>query len=192
MNISELQKINIKFFTTETTQVDLKELIPVFHQWIQKDFIKDHVLIDVADYTHVHNGPGLILIAHEGNFSLDQSNGKLGLLYQRKQNSLGKLQDRIQLCIQIAATACKLLENEVETGMKFDLNKFSFTANDRLIAKNTPENQNSINVLLKNISYNLFETENIVFTPNTDLRERISISVNSENEISEGYLFTNN
>ena len=64
---------------------DLELFIPVFHEWIQKDLILNHVMVDVADYKHILDGPGIMLISHEGNFSIDLENGKVGFLYIRKQ-----------------------------------------------------------------------------------------------------------
>ena len=40
-------------------------------------------LIDVADYSHVPDGPGVMLVAHEGFFSLDQENHQPGLAGHR-------------------------------------------------------------------------------------------------------------
>ena len=65
--------------------VDLELFIPVFHEWIQKDTISNHIMVDVADYKHIPDGPGIMLIAHEGNFSIDLENGEVGLQYIRKQ-----------------------------------------------------------------------------------------------------------
>ena len=62
---------------------DLAPVIPVFHSWIQ-DQIFAELLLDVADYRHVHHGPGLMLIGHEADYSLDQTDGVLGLRYNRK------------------------------------------------------------------------------------------------------------
>ena len=64
---------------------DLELFIPVFHKWIQENKIPNHIMVDVADYKHISDGPGIMLIAHEGNFSIDLENGKAGLLYTRKQ-----------------------------------------------------------------------------------------------------------
>ena len=55
-------KIAVKFFADVTgTQNDL-HFVPIFHSWIQAQAVPEHLLIDVADYAHVHNGPGTCLI----------------------------------------------------------------------------------------------------------------------------------
>ena len=49
----------------------------VFHQWI-RDSVCPEMLIDVADYRHVPAGPGVMLIGHEANYSLDNRENRLG------------------------------------------------------------------------------------------------------------------
>ena len=45
---------------------------------IEGQALENHVLIDVANYHHVPNGPGTVLIANEANISLDFADGRLG------------------------------------------------------------------------------------------------------------------
>lgn len=192
MNITELQRMSIKLFTNETTTVELQEFIPIFHQWIQENRIREHLLIDVADYSHVHNGPGILLITQEGNFSMDQSNGRLGLLYQRKQKLKGNLQSRILNCIQIASFVSHLLEDDenIKSKLQFNRNEFQFIANDRLLVPNTIDYSNSILTQLKAVSTPLFETENIKMTPNSNTKECLAVSVSSEKELSMNQIIT--
>ena len=76
----DLQKFGIKLYLTTNGSFDSKDFIPVFHNWIQDKVVDDHLLIDVADYSHISDGPGVMLIAHEGHFSLDQENYQSGIL----------------------------------------------------------------------------------------------------------------
>ena len=39
---------------------------------------------DVADYSHMHAGPGIVLVANDANVSIDESDDRRGLLYSRK------------------------------------------------------------------------------------------------------------
>ena len=82
-------KISVKFFVDDPSGIDAHLFVPVFHSWIQQHAVAEHMLIDVADYEHVHNGPGTVLIAHEANFYLDKLDGFLGFTYSRKQPAPG-------------------------------------------------------------------------------------------------------
>lgn len=63
----------------------LDDYIPVFHDWIRTGALTDDVMVDVADYAHVGEGPGVLLVCHEGHYVVDRSRGSVGLAYHRKR-----------------------------------------------------------------------------------------------------------
>jgi hypothetical protein len=135
----ESSKLAIKFFAASKTQPTSKQFIPVFHQWIQKRAIAEHLLIDVASYEHVAAGPGVVLVAHEGNFYADLDGG-LGLLYTRKTALQGDLTQRWRQVLRYALRACRLLEQtESLDGLRFGTSNPRLQIADRLMAPNTPE-----------------------------------------------------
>ena len=133
-------KINVKFFLPEGAEVREDQVVPAFHSWIQSHAVAGHMLIDVADYGHVHHGPGVVLVSHEANFYLDHTGGRIGLLYQRKQPLEGDLPRRIGQAIEAALGACALLESTPALGgARFDRRRVQIQFNDRLNAPNTPQ-----------------------------------------------------
>ena len=82
----ELQKINIKVFTVEPNNVPLTDFIDIFHSWIQAT---DGVYHDVADYSHMQAGPGIVLVADDANVSIDETSNRRGLLYSQKTKLSG-------------------------------------------------------------------------------------------------------
>jgi hypothetical protein len=120
--------------------INLADAIPVFHRWIQ-DRVRDELLIDVADYRHVHHGPGVLLVAHEANYSLDQADGRLGLLYARKSGVEGDTQAKLRQAFGAALSACRTLEQEepFRGKLRFDAGECEVAVNDRLLAPNTDE-----------------------------------------------------
>jgi hypothetical protein len=106
-------KLIIKFFTEDTTQVEESAFVPVFHSLIQAHALPDHLLIDVADYTHVPDGPGTVLVSHEANVYIDHTVDKrAGLMYQRKQPIAGaeSFRDRLAHVFASALRVAALLE----------------------------------------------------------------------------------
>jgi len=132
----DLQRIGIKIFADSSASVPLREFIPVFHTWIQQQAIENHLLIDVHNYSHIHNGPGILLVAGEGNFSMDMADGRMGLLYYRKVPGEG-----LAAIFKTALQACSLLEAEplLKGSLHFRTDEFQIVANDRLLAPNTEE-----------------------------------------------------
>ena len=110
----DLQRFAIKVYLEDPSKLDPKALIPVFHRWIQERAIPDHLLIDVADYSHVPHGPGVMLMTREGHFSLDNSDQRLGLMYTRKQSTEGSFGERFQAVLRATLQAHQLLAQEAD------------------------------------------------------------------------------
>lgn len=134
--MTDLYRVGIKFFAENSSAVPLKEFVPIFHSWIQKQSIDGHQLIDVHDYSHVHNGPGILLVAHEGNFSTDMADGKLGLAYFRKLSLNATTEDVLRVSLKAARQAVALLESDLAGKLRFRQDELVIIANDRLLAPN--------------------------------------------------------
>ena len=85
--------------------------IPVFHRWIQERRVEG-LAIDVADYRHVPEGPGVLLVGHEADYVLDLAEGPPGLLYSRKRGTGGPLETRLRTSIHAALVRVVLSERE--------------------------------------------------------------------------------
>jgi hypothetical protein len=151
-------KLSIKFYLDESSaKLNLADIVPVFHSWIQLHLIPDHQLIDVADYAHVIDGPGVVLVAHEANIYLDHLDGRLGLTYQRKQSIPGSFTDRLRSVFRAALEACQLLETNASLpGIKFRTNEADFKINDRLFAPNSAETFAKVKPELEKFARGLF------------------------------------
>ena len=104
--------------------------------------VADHLLIDVADYSHIPDGPGVMLIAHEGHFSLDQEKYQPGIMYMRKTVIEGDFKQRFSEVLSTTIEVAKRLRNNnITNNVDFISNSFRFITNDRLYADNTIENQ---------------------------------------------------
>lgn len=134
----EIQRFGIKIYLEEDQGFYPEDLVPVFHGWIQNDLIPHHLVIDVTDYSHIPYGPGVILIAHEGNYSLGNSDRRWGLLYTRKQPLEGTFEERFKTVLKAVLYAAHLLENS-GAKLKFKVDEWRFIANDRLQASNQAE-----------------------------------------------------
>ena len=146
----EIYKLGIKIFVANSQAVNIRDFIPVFHGWIQQQKIAGHLLIDVHDYSHVHHGPGILLVAHEGNFSMDEADSRLGLFYYRKQPLEGGLDANLKSVLQTALEASKLLESEPKlSGIKFDKQEILIVTNDRLLAPNAAATRAQLEPLVK-------------------------------------------
>jgi hypothetical protein len=154
----ELQHVNVKLLVQKGQGASLEPLIPVFHGWIENQSGEDELLIDVADYSHVPAGPGIVLIGHEGNYSVDNTGDRLGVRYNRKATVDGDNQLRLSQAARAALTACKRLEAEPRLDGKFRFNgqDIEIFINDRLIAPNNAATRQAFDADFHAFSRKLF------------------------------------
>lgn len=174
----DLHKIGVKFFTTEGDGIGLVEFIPVFHRWIQQRALDD-LLIDVADYSHVHAGPGTMLIAHEGNYGVDETGSRRGLLYYSKRTLDGDLATRLAIVCRKALRACWLLEqdDDLRGRIRFGGGEIQVIANDRLVAPNTDTTYEALRPALDTLLAKLYPGATPEIARESDPKERFCVTV---------------
>ncbi len=179
----DLHKLGVKFFV-DADGIDVLELIPMYHRWIQQHALDD-LLIDVADYSHVPAGPGIMLIAHEGNYALDETDHERGVLYYSKHRLDGELSDRVAHVARKALKAAQLMsaDTELAGALKLPGNRLQFFANDRLVAPNTDTAYAELEPALKSFLDRLYAGARYTLAREPDPRERLSVRVQAEGEV---------
>jgi len=180
-----LQRVCVKVFADPSAHFDERVLIDVFHDWFRRGAALG-TLIDVADYRHVPNGPGVMLITHEGNYALDRSGGRPGLTYQRKAALPGDVGARLRSAARHVLTACRLLEGEARVGadLVFAAGQVEVIANDRLLAPNTDEAYGALEPHLRALGETLygpghFELQRVANDPH----ERLAAMVTGDAQV---------
>jgi hypothetical protein len=138
---TDAHELEVKLYAREPFEPALHELVPIFHEWIQNDRLEGELLIDVADYAHVHHGPGVLLIGHAAQYGLDVGEGRPGLLYRRRREAEGAVRARLHTAFRSALRACRLLEREpaLRGRLRFRTDEALLRIQNRLLAPNTPE-----------------------------------------------------
>jgi hypothetical protein len=155
-------KISVKFYAEDDSHLASHEFVPVFHSWIQNHAVPEHMLVDVADYAHVHNGPGTLLVAHEANFYADRIDGRLGLTYSRKQPAPGAFIDRLRQAVTAELEAAVRLEDDPRLAgkLKFGTGEVTIRVPDRLLAPNTMETYNQVRGDIEQVATDLYGAGN--------------------------------
>lgn len=135
------KRITVKLFLQSPNDLNLDDLVTVFHSWIQNGTVEG-LLIDVADYQHVKNGPGVILIGDQLDYALDMKGGRPGLLLRRKYRGESALSRQYRLCEALicALQASQLLELDptLKGRVVFRHDEIQIAFPDRLSAPNIP------------------------------------------------------
>lgn len=178
------QKYELKWFLESSEGVVLEAFIPVFHHWIQTQRLDD-ILIDVVDYRHVPNGPGVILIGYDAQYAMDLSEGRLGLLYSRRRethpirNHIKDVAVRLQSVFQDALTACQQLESEAafQGRLRFRTDALLLRINDRLLAPNTTEVYNDLRGYLDPFLAQLYPEAPVTMAHRAKSASRLTIAI---------------
>jgi len=181
----QLHHVNVKLLVQNAEVADLEPLIPVFHSWIENQN-GDELLIDVADYTHVPAGPGVVLIGHEGNYSVDNSGNRLGVRYNRKAVQHGNNLDVLTQATRAALTACQRLEAEPRLTGKFRFNgqDIEIFINDRLVAPNDAATREAFDADFHSFSRKLFRGKEYSISYGTDPRSLFTAFVKAAHPFS--------
>lgn len=132
----DAQKLQLKIFVTPESAraIEPEAFIPVFHRWI-KERVLPELVVDVANYVHVPQGPGVVLIGHGSDYFMDQNEGRLGLLHNRKRSAPPPT-ERLNDLARRTLHAAGLLERDPALAgkLRFVPNELLFRINDRLVA----------------------------------------------------------
>src|SRR5213080_3757372 len=170
----ELQKINVKFFATDPNNPPLTDFIDLFHGWIQAT---DGVYHDVADYSHMQAGPGIVLVANDANVSIDETDNRRGLLYSQKSQLSGSNPEKIRTVLRSALENCRRLEAEPSLG-----NKLKFSDNEAF---------EEIKPEIESVAQTLFGDADITFERNPDPRQRLNVRIKTSRSLGLGELVRN-
>lgn len=135
------KRITVKLFLQSPNDLNQDDLVTVFHSWIQNRTVEG-LLIDVADYQHVKNGPGVILIGDQLDYALDMKGGRPGLLLRRKYRGESALSRQYRLCEALILSMQASHQLELYSSLKgrvaFRRDEIEIAFPDRLNAPNIP------------------------------------------------------
>jgi len=151
------------------------------------------LLLDVADYRHVPEGPGVVLIGHEGNYSVDNTDDRLGVRYNRKAALDGSNQDRLKQAARAALTACQRLEAESRLGgkLRFDGQEMEIFINDRLLAPNNEATREAFKSDFATFLQQLFRGGKFTTSFSSDTRRLLGVSVKTAEPVRLADLLAN-
>lgn len=176
------QRLSVKFFVNDSAAVNLPDFVPVLQRWIQRQAVEG-LLIDVADYAHVHQGPGVILIGHEADYSLDMADGRPGLLYTRKRDLPDTLPAVLQTTTRLALAAARQLEAESSLkNLSFNFSEAQIKFLDRLNVPNALETFTALEGELQTFAAGLYSDAEIQ-PLSDDPREPFTVTFKSPHPI---------
>jgi len=180
----ELQKLNVKFFVEQPDAVALTDFIEIFHSWIQAT---DGVYHDVADYSHMEAGPGIVLLANDANVSIDESGNRRGLLFSQKAPLTGSNQDKLRQVLRSAMEYCRKLEAEpaMRGRLCFAADEAVLSLNDRLLGEDSPAAFEALQSDVETVAKELFRGATVTVDRDADARRRLRLHIRISPNIND-------
>jgi hypothetical protein len=187
-----LQHVNVKLLLANPAELHLDPLIPIFHRWI-RDKVFDELLLDIADYQHVPDGPGVVLIGFDGDYSVDNTDHRLGVRYNRKTPLDGSNKERLNQATRAALKAAERLEADSRLNGKLRVTgqEIEIFFNDRLLAPNNDATRKAAEPELKSFLQKLFRGAEFSLTYAADRRKLFGVTARASRAFSVADLLAN-
>jgi hypothetical protein len=173
-------RVDVKFYLADPKGFEIEPFVPTFHSWI-KDRVLDEQLLDVADYTHVHQGPGVLLVGFASDYSIDLGQGRPGLRYLRKREAPAP-EARIVDALRRGLNACRLLETDPYlSGVRFKMDEVLFRVIDRLRVEATAEGAREAEKELRSVVERLWDGASVELAREGDERDPVTFRITARN-----------
>ncbi|NRA09480.1 MAG: hypothetical protein HRU02_15105 [Myxococcales bacterium] len=181
------QRIAAKFLVEPdpAAAVALEPVIGLFHRFIQEQSLPG-LLLDVADYAHVPDGPGVVLIGHDVDYGIDLSDGQAGLLVVRKRFAGQAFGEVLRDTLGRALTAAQAIGQESDLGLRFASDALTLHFFDRLVTPNSDEAFESVRGEVEPVAECLYGAASyeISRVRSEDRRKALSLSIRGSGEIA--------
>jgi len=178
-----LQNIQWKIHLAEGATPNPHEWFKSFGTWIPDS---PEVFVDVADYSHVEDGPVIFLSGHNVAYSLDGAGRRLGLLYERRQPADGSNAEKLLESFTSTLQHAALLEADASFTAKPDFvaGDIKFIVNNRGIAPNNDETFATLKPELEKLFDKVYGPNAYTLTRDQDKRQRFTVHVKANTWVS--------
>jgi hypothetical protein len=178
-----LQNVQWKIHLDEKTVGNHHDWFKVFGTWIVGS---PEVFVDVADYSHVTDGPVIFLSGHNEAYTLDKTTGRHGLLYERRQPVETANAETLHASLKTTLAHAALVEGDAtfKAAPKFLAGDVKFIVNNRAIAPNNDETFAALKPELDTLFSTVYGAGNYTLTREQDARQRFMVHVKTKAPVS--------
>ncbi len=147
-----LQKFDLKLFLTTSHDRDAvsDRLLAVFSRWRGEE---GEEIIDLQDYAHVPDGPGIVLVSKRWVLSVDWAAGRPGVLLSTRRRLQGSHDERFAQALQLLLEKAQrlLAEPEMQGAAQPNCGELQVTINDRVLFSGADEAESQLRGALESI-----------------------------------------
>lgn len=131
-------KVHFKFPVADPKTADPQTFFKVFNDWIPDS---PEIFVDVADYSHVTDGPLTVLVGNKVDCMLDNADGRAGFVYATKHDTPVGDEKGLLATLAKAVLFADRLVGDARFGGKLQINtgEIEIIVNDRALAPNTSQ-----------------------------------------------------
>ncbi|MCY3780706.1 MAG: hypothetical protein OXG78_10390 [Chloroflexi bacterium] len=170
------KRLGVKFSLKQAPRLQPADIVPIFQRWIQQHTVEG-MLIDVIDYKHVPDGPGIILIADESDYAYDLADGQVGLNYIRKRDLPDDFGAALRLVFHCALKGAQALEAEAPDDMIFDYRSAKISFLDRMHYRNDSATFGRIRDVIASTTTDIYGSQVTVARAYEDPRRLFAVRV---------------
>lgn len=113
-------------FPASRPAADLEPVIDVFHRFIQRGLVEG-LILDVADYRHVPQGPGVLLIGHDVDYGVDDA----AFTVVRKRSEQDPVDTQLRDALRMGLGTIEAIADDGGLDVEIDRGRFTLTVPDR-------------------------------------------------------------
>ena len=169
------RRLGVKFSLKREPSLKPDDILPIFQRWIQEHRIEG-MLIDVIDYKHVPDGPGIVLIADEADIAYDLTDGEIGLHVITQAGSARRLVRSAAACRQQrAGSRARAGSGSAGRYRIFDFSAAKISFLDRMNYRNEPAVFEQTRDVLTDLAERYLRRARDRFLASTTTQERYSL-----------------
>ncbi len=178
-----LQNVQWKLHLDEATVGDHHDWFKVFSTWIPDS---PEVFVDVADYSHVTDGPVVFLSGHNECYSLDRTGGRPGLLYERRQPVETDNPETLRASLKTTLSHAARAEADAtfKIAPRLLAGDVKFIVNNRAIAPNNDETFAALKPDLDALFSTVYGAGNYTLEREQNPRQRFMVHVKAKAPVS--------
>lgn len=118
-------RLSLSFPATRPTG-DLEAAIEVFHRFIQRGLVEG-LILDVADYRHVPDGPGVLLVGHDVDYGVNPR----AFTVVRKRSAEDSAATQLRDALRMALGALETIADDGVLDLDVDVTRMTVGVSDR-------------------------------------------------------------
>ncbi len=175
------KRLGVKFSLKQQPQLQPDDILPIFQRWIQEGRVEG-MLIDVIDYKHVPEGPGVVLIADEADYAYDLGDGQTGLHYIRKRDLPDDFAAALALVFHCALQGARALEAEAPEDLRFNFSSVKVSFFDRMNYRNESAVYDAIGGAVAEVMTGIYGAEISISRVYDDPRRLLALRVEAQSD----------